>query len=69
MSVTMGEVAFVLLINHTKLPDGKYLVEKDDGNSERSIVVAVLRPCMSHLCVLLEIDTVYILYFAILGSW
>ena len=33
--VKTGEVVHVLLINHAKLPDGKYLVEKDDGSSER----------------------------------
>ena len=32
--VTKGEVCFVLLINHPKLPDDKYFIEKEDGTSE-----------------------------------
>ena len=31
LGVTEGEVVHVLLLNHPKLPETKYLVEKDDG--------------------------------------
>ena len=34
MAVTKGESCFVLLISHQKLPDERYFVEKEDGNSE-----------------------------------
>ena len=34
LQVSIGEVLFVLLLTHEKLPDGKYLVEKEDGTSE-----------------------------------
>lgn len=34
LSVKKGEKLFVLLISHSKLPDGQYLVEKEDGTSK-----------------------------------
>ena len=34
LPVSEGEVLSVLLLVHEKLPDGKYLVEKEDGTSE-----------------------------------
>jgi len=34
LGVTESEVVFVLLISHPKLPDGRYLAEKEDGTSE-----------------------------------
>ena len=34
IGVTEGEKVFVILITHPKLPDGRYLVEKEDGTSE-----------------------------------
>ena len=34
LSVTVGEVVYVLLISHPKLPETKYLIEKDDGTGE-----------------------------------
>lgn len=34
LPVTIGEVLFVLLLAHDKLPDGKYLAEKEDGTSK-----------------------------------
>ena len=34
LSVTKGEVLYVLLLAHDKLPDGKYLAEKEDGTSK-----------------------------------
>jgi hypothetical protein len=34
LQISIGEVLFVLLLAHDKLPDGKYLVEKEDGTSE-----------------------------------
>ena len=34
LPISEGEVLFVLLLAHDKLPDGKYLAEKEDGTSE-----------------------------------
>ena len=34
MAVSKGEQCFVLLINHPKLPEERYFVEKEDGTSE-----------------------------------
>ena len=34
-----GEVLFVLLIAHDKMPSDKYLVEKEDGNSESNTLL------------------------------
>ena len=35
LNVIAGETVFVLLIAHAKLPDGLYLVEKEDGTSKK----------------------------------
>ena len=34
LPIEVGELLFVLLIAHDKMPSDKYLVEKDDGTSE-----------------------------------
>ena len=34
MASVKGDMMHVLLINHPKLPEGRYLVEKEDGTSE-----------------------------------
>ena len=34
LSMKEGEKLFVLLVSHSKLPDGQYLIEKEDGTSE-----------------------------------
>ena len=34
LGVTEGDIAFVLLIYHPKLPKGRYLAEKEDGTSK-----------------------------------
>ena len=34
LGVTDGDIAFVLLISHPKLPEGRYLAEKEDGTSK-----------------------------------
>ena len=46
MAVSQGEKYFVLLINHPKLPDDRYFVEKEDGTSELSSGAA--RVCDFH---------------------
>ena len=46
MAVAKGEACFVLLINHPKLPDDRYFVEKEDGTSESdcALVTVTLDP-------------------------
>ncbi len=39
LPVEVGEIMHVLLLSHPKLPDGKYLVEKEDGTSKQSLLV------------------------------
>ena len=38
MAVTAGEKLSVILIAHSKLPPGKYMVEKDDGSGKKLYV-------------------------------
>ena len=38
MAVTAGEKLSVILIAHSKLPSGKYMVEKDDGSGKKLYV-------------------------------
>ena len=47
LPVNIGEVLFVLLLAHDKLPDGKYLVEKEDGTSEMLLCIANARKLLS----------------------
>ena len=42
LQVSIGEVLFVLLLTHEKLPDGKYLVEKEDGTSEMECMTTIV---------------------------
>ena len=35
LNVIAGETVFVLLVAHAKLPDGLFLVEKEDGTSKK----------------------------------
>jgi hypothetical protein len=38
MAVSKGEQVYVLLINHPKLPNDRYFIEKDDGTSEHDYI-------------------------------
>jgi hypothetical protein len=52
MAVSKGEQVYVLLINHPKLPNDRYFIEKDDGTSEHDYRVLCLAPIrMYEFCV------------------
>ena len=38
LNVTTGEVVFILLLSHPKLPYEKYLAEKEDGSSKKTLI-------------------------------
>ena len=53
LPVSKGETCFVLLINHPKLPDERYFVEKEDGTSELLLLLLLFVPscCFVVVCV------------------